>query len=228
MFSASYWLRRPEQLETSETRASFEHLYEAQVTPATGAFIDYTLSVPKWQFLNYLTDHKEILLHGSRDPDIGAFEPRQATDAYAFGNQRAVYAASDGLWALYYALINTHKHKGISRLNACFRCERSGGLGEPYYFFSLNFEVLADEPWRPGVVYLLPRETFVQEPPKVWRGTMTRSAQWASPVAVGPLAKLRVEPEDFPFLSEVRGHDKEAVARQAREDPEGFPWLERG
>ena len=71
-------------------------------------------------------------------------------------------------------------------------------MGEPYYLFSLNLEVLSDEPWRPGAIYLLPRETFVQEPPKVWRGVSTRSAQWASPVAVEPFAKLRVEPGTSP------------------------------
>ena len=36
---------------------------------------------------------------------------------------------------------------------------------------------------------------------------------WASPVTVKPLARLRVEPEDFPFLHHIGGHDDDALLR---------------
>jgi hypothetical protein len=48
----------------------------------------------------------------------------------------------------------------------------------------------------------------------------------ASQLPVAPLAKLSVGPEDFPFLSQLRGHDGATFAR-ARANPGGFPWLEK-
>lgn len=42
---------------------------------------------------------------------------------------------------------------------------------------------------------------------------------------VRPLARLRVVPEDFPFLRQVRGHDKKVIDERAAADPNGFPWL---
>jgi hypothetical protein len=40
------------------------------------------------------------------------------------------------------------------------------------------------------------------------------------------LAKLSVEPEDFPFLGQVTGHDPALLRERALADPEGFPWRE--
>lgn len=221
-----YLRPRPVAPESAELLAAFDMLYNEQVAPGTGGSIIYTLDAPKWQFLCYLTETKDVVLHGSSSADIAEFEPRQAVDAYAFGNQRAVYAASDGIWPLYFAIINTKRHKGISRLNVCSRFfEPTGQLSEPYYFFSLNWEVLQSEPWCSGTIYVLPRRTFVQEPVQNWNGVQQQSAQWASFEAIKPLAKLTIEPDDFPFLAQTRGHDKELIAKLAREDPAGFPWL---
>lgn len=226
MFPPPHFLKRPPISEDARTLASFEALYREQVAAGTGESITYTLRAPKWQFLCYLTDTKDVLLHGSVREDITEFEPRQAVDAYAFGNQRAIYAASDGIWPLYFAIVNTKRHKSVSRLNACSRLlDQAGQLSEPYYFFSLNREVLEAEPWCSGTIHVLPRATFVQEPIQTKRGTRYQSAQWASFEAVKPLAKLPVEPRDFPFLEQTLGHDKELVIKQARENPEGFPWL---
>lgn len=221
-----YLLPRPSTSLSEGTLASFEALYHEHVATDTGAPITYTLGAPKWQFLCHLTDTKDVLLHGSVQEDITEFEPRQAVDAYAFGNQRAIYAASDGIWPLYFAIVNLKRHRGVSRLNACSRfLDQEGRLGKPHYFFSLDREVLQAEPWCPGTIYILPRHPFVQEPVQTKRGIRYQSAQWASFETVRPLAKLSVEPEDFPFLEQTLGHDKELVIRQAKEDPEGFPWL---
>ncbi len=215
--------------EDAETLASFEALYYEQVAAGTSELITYTLEAPKWQFLCYLTDTKDVLLHGSVQEDITEFELRQAVDAYAFGNQKAIYAASDGIWPLYFAIINMRRHRNISRLNACSRLlDQKGKVGEAHYFFSLNREVLEAEPWCPGTIYVLPKATFVQEPVQTKRGTEYQSAQRASLVSVKPLAKLSVEPKDFPFLEQMRGHDTAMVSKLAREDPEGFPWLDEG
>lgn len=178
MLPPPHFLQRPSVSEDAQTLASFEALYNEQVAAGTGKSVTYTLEAPKWQFLCYLTDTKDVLLHGSIHADIAEFEPRQAVDAYAFGNQKAIYAASDGIWPLYFAIIDMKRHKGVSRLNACSRLlDQTGRLSEPYYFFSLNREVLQAEPWCSGMIYVLPRATFVQEPVQSKKGAQYQSAR---------------------------------------------------
>jgi hypothetical protein len=45
-------------------------------------------------------------------------------------------------------------------------------------------------------------------------------------VTVKPLAKLRVSPSDFPFLSHIRDHHDEVLAARAAANPMGFPWVD--
>ena len=188
--------------------------------------IDYTLTAPRWQFLCYLCDHKDVVLHGSGQPDILEFEPRQSNDIAEFGNRRAVYAASDGIWPIYFAVMD--RDGGVTSLvNSCARVVgRNGRRSEPYYYFSINADALSRRPWRRGTIYLLPRTTFERQPPIPYRGLSLEVAQWASAVPVRTLARLTVEPEDFPFLDQIHGHDMRIVNERAARDPDGFPWLE--
>ena len=101
-----YWLSRPGPGPDAAVRAEFDALLEAAVAAGPGTVIDYRLAAPKWQFLCHVADRGEVLLHGSSDPDIACFEPRQSNDIAEFGNRRAVYAAADGLWALYFAVLD--------------------------------------------------------------------------------------------------------------------------
>jgi hypothetical protein len=222
----SYYLTRPAMDLDAETIAAFERLYAESVESGTGAEINYTLSAPKWQFLCYLSDNKGILLHGSGNPDIDEFEPRQSNDTMEFGNRRAVYAASDALWAMYFAIVD--KNGGVTSLvNACFRVVHEDGTrSEPYYFFSINGDALAQKPWRDGTIYVLPRTGFEQAPSETYQELKIDVEQWASPAEVKPLARLAVRPDDFPFLSQIRGHDMQIIGERARSDPEGFPWLD--
>jgi hypothetical protein len=45
-------------------------------------------------------------------------------------------------------------------------------------------------------------------------------------VAVRPLARVAVEPADFPFLSQIRGHDDDRLAEYAHALETGAPWPE--
>jgi hypothetical protein len=191
-----------------------------------GSLIDYPLLAPKWQFLSYLCEHREVVLHGSGQPDILEFEPRQSNDVSEFGNRRAIYAASDGIWPIYFAVMD--RDRGVTSLvNSCARVIGSyGSRSEPYYFFSINADALSRRPWRRGTIYLLPRQSFEPQAPRPYRGLQLDVAQWASLVPVRALARLPVEPEDFPFLEQIRGHDPLAVQERAAHDPDGFPWLD--
>jgi hypothetical protein len=74
---------------------------------------------PRWQFLCYLADHKPIVLHGSGNPGLSEVEPRQTNDLNEFSNRRAIYAASDGIWPIYFAIRDREQH-AMSLTNACY------------------------------------------------------------------------------------------------------------
>jgi hypothetical protein len=221
-----YFLPRPGAAPDAATQAAFARLFAEAIAPGTGAMIPYTLAAPKWQFLNWLGDTQAVLLHGSGSATICEFEPRQSNDMEDFGNRMAVYAASDGLWALFFA-ISERDHAVTSTLNACFRLvDADGSKRGPYYFFSVNESALMGQPWRDGTVYILPRAPFEQQPPQYDGDQELEVAQWASLVPVRPLARLAVTPADFPFLAQVHGHDIEVVLERAARNRGGFPWLE--
>ncbi len=226
MEKSSYLLPRPPMDLNPATVAAFEQLITTAVLPGSGEAIPYQLAVPKWQFLCYLCDTKEILLHGSGNPDIDEFEPRQSNDTTEFGNRQAVYAASDGLWPLYFAVVD--RDNGVTSLiNACVHLIAADDTRHgPYYFFSINGDALARQAWRNGMIYVLPRATFEAQPLMPHQDGMVEVQQWASLVPVRPLAKLAVTPADFPFLEQVRGHDLAVVSERARQNPAGFPWID--
>lgn len=70
--------------------------------------------------------------------------------------------------------------------------------------------------WRSGTVYVLPGDTFVRQPPLRFGEYEVRIPQLASLEAVRPLARIAVEPGDFPFLGHVRAHD-DRLAEYARD-----------
>ncbi len=220
-----YFLPQPAADWGVETLTSFERLFTQSVEAGAGAEMDYSLSAPKWQFLCYLCERKNLVLHGSGRTDIAEFEPRQSNDVNEFGNRRAVYAASDGLWAMYFAIVDRANHV-TSLVNSCFRVIEEGKRSAPYYFFSINGDALPHSPWRKGAVYLLPGDSFERQPNDDYRGAEIELAHWASLVPVRPLAKLAVGPEDFPLLAQILPHDPAVVRARALANPDGFPWLD--
>ncbi len=221
----NYFLQRPTMNLNEGDVAAFEKLYTDAVEGGAGSEIGYTLSQPKWQFLCYLCDTKGLVLHGSPNPAIEEFEPRKSNDTEEFGNRCGVYAASDGIWPIYFAIVDRKRHV-TSLLNACFRVVESSCLSDPYYFFSINADALPLNPWRNGTIYVLPPSSFEQQPPKPSRGVTVQVQQWMSEVGVKPLAKLSITPDDFPFLSQIRAHDLATLSERAQRDPGGFPWLD--
>lgn len=218
-----YWLTRPGPEPDAAARAEFDALLEAAVAAGPGTVIDYRLAAPKWQFLCHVADRGEVLLHGSSDPDIACFEPRQSNDIAEFGNRKAVYAAADGLWALYFAVLDRPR-RPMSLVNSCFRVvHEDGTLSEPRYFFSIDSRALDSGWFSPGTVYLLPAERFEREADYVEGGRTVRTAHAACLEPVEPLARLSVEPADFPLP--IRGHDLDTLRRRIEADPDGFPWV---
>ena len=220
-----YWLARPKVGLPSER--DLEPHYQAALL-AGGGWLKLPPDLSKWAFLTWLAEEKDLLLHGSGAPDIALFEPRTPADRSPddFSKQTAVFAASDGIWALFYAVLDRARYP-VRFLNAALRLESSETFADTHYFFSVTAPELQQRPWRDGTVYLLPKDGFVQMPPYELGGLGTIvEPHWVSLEAVRPIAKLRVSPEDFPFLEQVRSHDDATVQARVARDPEGFPWLE--
>ena len=223
MLLPDYWLTRPTENFDAEAQIAFDELLNTTLGMGGCPTIQFSLPWPKWQFLCHLADHQDIALHGSGDPNIALFKPRQSNDLNEFGNQKAVYAASDGLWAMFFAIVDRERVRSIT--NACVSLtDETGHLHGPYYVFSVSQAALPNQPWRTGTVYLLPRRTFTQQPPMTFGPNEVHFAQLASLVPVQPLAKLTVAPEDFPFLMQIRGHDDQRLQEYATALQTGAPW----
>ena len=223
MMLPDYWLARPSLNVDEGTQIAFDELLNTTLSMGGCPTIEFTLPRPKWQFLCRLADHHDIALHGSGDPNIVLFEPRQSNDLTEFGNQKAIYAASDGLWAMFFAIVDRERVMSIT--NACVRlADEAGKIHGPYYVFSVSQSALPNQPWRTGTVYLLPRSTFTLQPPITFGPNEVHIAQLASLMPVQPLAKLMVTPEDFPFLMQIRGHDDQRLQEYATALQSGAPW----
>jgi hypothetical protein len=217
------YLRRPATWRASDV-ADFERLFADHVSPRTGARIQYQIAAPKWQFLCWMTEFKNVVLHGGNGSTVDTLEPRQADDVSDFGARNAVYAASDGIWPMYFAIAD--RTVVTSLVNACIHVDDNQVDTSCYYYFSINRDAVTSGPWVTGNVYVLSRDTFEPEAEDTWQGRRCLPTQWASHVPVRPMARLTVTPGDFPFLEQVRSHDQQVVSDRAAQNPDNFPWLD--
>jgi hypothetical protein len=226
MMLPDYWLRRPELEIDSQARSDFDRLFAHVKAAGRNTRIEYTLAAPKWQFLCYLADQQGVVLHGTGDPEIQLFEPRPSNDLNEFGAQTAVYAAGDGLWAMFFAILDRSRYP-MATSNACIRLvDEAGQASEPRYVFSISRPALVMKPWRKGAVYLLPGETFIRQPSLRFGPYEVRVPQLASLVPVTTFAHLVVAPEDFPFLRDIRGLDDDRLEEYGQAMQTGAPWPE--
>jgi hypothetical protein len=224
MILPDYWLERPALPLDPPTRADFEALYAHIQAGGPNTLIDYNLAAPKWQFVCYLADQHDVVLHGTGDPNIQVFEPRLSNDLNDFGAQTAVYAARDGLWAMFFAVIDRARYS-LTTTNACIRLiDEAGQVSEPRYVFGISQQALQQQPWRTGMIYLLPGDTFINQPSLHFGAYEVRVPQLASLAPVTPFARLEVAPGDFPFLADIRGIDDARLPEYGQAMQAGGPW----
>ncbi len=202
----------PEFVLTSEKQTHFETLLETSLRAADGSWIDYDLPYPKHEFGQYVTAQDQIIFHGSNKTDIDEFQPirksMELRDETGRGNVQGVYGTHDGLWAMFFAIVDRQRLHGSIR-NGVMYFENRAGEQISVYNFSINQEQLDEEPYIEGALYLLPRKTFtrLQLTPESYAN------EWASEQPVKPFAKLHLQPEDFPFLKQISGHDDTELIR---------------
>jgi hypothetical protein len=224
-----YWTERPPLGSTPAMRDAIEELLSA-VDEAAGEPLDVNAllerhgDVEPWMFLAGLADRRRIAFHGTGNGGIESFEPRQPIDYAPFGDQKAVFATSDPVWAMFYAIVDRDRYE-ITLNNGCvLLLDAEGRPGTPHYYFSISRDALEELPWRTGYVYLLPADTFVEQESGMYGGQSARVPQLASPVPVAPFARLRVAPDDFPFLAQIRGHEDARLMEYAQAVMAAAPW----
>lgn len=202
VFSKLFILKVPELDLSKEAIKEFDEIYNHSILDGQGESITYKSKYPKYLFLNYLIENKNVLVHGSNHPDITSFEPRDQT---LFNGKpvKAVFAASDAVWSLYFAVINRNEYKGSLR-NMCLTVPTKKGI-QRFYYFSVNKDYKG-ECWTNGTMYILPKNSFQKGGIK---------DEWISETHVTPLAKIQVSPEDFPFLKKVSKHDEKDSAMKS-------------
>ncbi|GEM44601.1 hypothetical protein [Deinococcus cellulosilyticus] len=218
----SYWLSLPSPDWDEGTLQVFGQLYQQHVASGQGGWMPGDVPVPLWSFLRWMEQHP-VVFHGSGNPDIEVFEPRTPLDfsADAFSKQHAVFASGDGIWAMFYAILN----RPVRFLNGALQVRQQAGWSPMHYFFSVNGAADRTQLWREGTLYVLPKSAFQPQPPYLMQDREILEPQWICPHPVRPLAKIQVSPQVFPLLSQVRFHDQQHVDFWAAQDPEGFPWL---
>jgi hypothetical protein len=213
-----YWLERPSASTNGRTRAALEHFLsvvddESNLPVDLDALLRRHGDIEPWEFLCRVADRRRIAFHGTGEAGIESFEPRRPIDFAPFGDQKAVFATSDPIWAMFYAIVDRDR---VTLNNGCIIVTDSDGRpGPPHYYFSVSQDALPQRPWRPGYVYLLPAQGFVEQPSGPYAGRTARVPQLASPVAVRPFARPQVAPGDFPLLPHIRGDDDERLAEYA-------------
>lgn len=205
LFVTAY-LPAPELDLTPAKRASFDSLLQSCLARGDGDWITYNLPYPKYEFVQYVSQQDVVIFHGSNNLEITRFEPMRTSmelrDESGRGNMQAIYGTHEGLWSMFFGVVDRPRLRGSIRNGVQYFQNRQGQT-LTVYTFSINQEQLDERPFTTGALYFLPRETFV-------RLKLTEDSyanEWASEKPLQPYAKLLIEPEDFPFLEQIGGHD---------------------
>lgn len=192
--------------------AAFEALIAA-ILAADGALVSYELPYPKHEFLQYAAERDLFIFHGSGKPDIDEFLTRRTStelrDRSGRGNVQGIYGTHDGLWPLFFAIVDRAKISGSIRNGFSVYSDQAGAEVRVYNF-SINQEWLDRAPWRTGMLYFLPRAPF-RRLPLTAEGSL--SNEWVSETPLRPLARMVIDPADFPFLDQIGGHDDSQLLR---------------
>jgi hypothetical protein len=205
-------LLAPKIVFTLQKKEAFEALYQECVAKADGKVVDYQLPFPKYEFIQYVGNRNSIIFHGSNHNGIEVFQPvrksMELMDETGRGNIAGVYGTHDGLWAMFFAIIDRSKLKG-SIHNGVMYFHNQAGQQLAVYNFSINQDQIDNIPVTNGTLYFLPRERFK----RLMLTPESAANEWVCEEPVKPIARLPLEPPDFPFLHQIGGHDDGPLIR---------------
>lgn len=203
-------LAPPLQLDATK-EAAFASLL-GEILAGELDWIDDRLDYPKHEFIQYVMAQDVVLFHSSNRDDIDIFEPVRKSvelrDETGRGNQQGIYATHDGLWSMFFGVVNRAQLQGSIR-NGVSHFHNRAGDELAVYTFSINQHQLADRPYCDGAIYFFPRDRFTR---LMMFGDIA-SNEWVCREQLRPLARLRLSPDDFPFLEQIAGHDDGPLLR---------------
>lgn len=184
-------------------RHAFDDLFDSALASHSLNPMVYELPYPKADFLNYLCDWRGLVAHGSPLQDLEILEPLRTThDTSEFGNRRQIFCSPDANWAMWFAILD--KSKFASTRNGSVRVGQ-GYRRIKYYHFELPVSVGNDPPFTNGMIYMANAADFPDHRPYPLLNWFNAEVEeWGSVGPVMPLAKLRVSPQDFPYLDQVQ------------------------
>jgi hypothetical protein len=155
---------------------------------------------PRLDFFCWLAEHRDVVFHGSPHDDLHELSTeRRSRDTTAWGNQQAVYASTDPVWAIYFACLR--RDRGWTGTRNASLGRAGGPLYPRRYSFAHNRGSASPDRFGVGSLYLLSPLGFVSDEPLA--GAID-TAHLVSRKPVRPLARIEVTPEDFPFRDRVR------------------------
>ena len=214
LFYLIYWVNRRREGGNSpirrvirpvgeEQRSAFDGLFDSAVARGPNALIDYDLPYSKSDFLNYLCDWRGYVMHGSPLHDLDVLAPvRKSRDNNEFGNRQQIFGSPDAMWAMWFAILDKSKYNLTD--NGCVRV----GLGPQrmkYYHFALPKSNRDNNPFTEGTMYITCAEDFPDKRPYPLLDRFNAEIEeWGSTDPITPLARIKVTPEDFPYLDRVQ------------------------
>ena len=196
------FLPKPEFHMGEQSVKAYEEIYSGLEGDKTRKDVVLPHGIPAIEFFDFLENKQEFLFHGSNQLDLDILTLKKQNN-FRGDEVNGVFASSDPIWAMFFAIINREKYTGTLR-NGSFVVSFPQGVYERYYFFSINNAVPENNIWNRGAVYILPREKF-----KPAGDGWFRFDEWICYEPVIPTAKITIEPEDFPMLGKVVTHQEQ-------------------
>ncbi|HQX14875.1 MAG TPA: hypothetical protein PLA27_00535 [Anaerolineales bacterium] len=164
--------------------------------------LDYSLSYPKAEFLNYVCDWRGFVAHGSPLHDLETLEPiRKSNDTSEFGNRQQIFCSPDAMWAMWFSILD--KSKFNQTRNGSVRVG-NGSNRVKFYHFELPKLNKDNRPFTEGMIYIARAKDFPDKRPyPVLDWFDGEIEEWGSTKPVTPLARIKVAPSDFPYLDSV-------------------------
>jgi AraC-like DNA-binding protein len=213
----------PSPVWDAATLSACALLYERYVVPAGGKTIpDIEFrDLPRWMFLEYLTSYHEILLVGANDDDQSQLEPIVLARNVKGWNVPRLYAFSDTLFPLFQAILDRRRLHELDcpvTTTVVQKMKPKESKEREAYYFGIDYRALPYAPWRRGTVYLYARADL----PPDFQNTPYLTSPMGHPVA--PVAKVAVDPWDWPLLGQVHGVDVIAQSERQHDTFDGYPW----
>lgn len=196
-------IRRKVQLVNGVRKQMFDDLLEKALASDPRVPMEYDLPFPKAEFLNYICDWRGYVLHGSPLHDLDVLQPiRKSSDKSEFGNRQQIFCSPDANWAMWFAILE--KGKFNQTRNGSLRVGR-GDRRVKYYHFELPKRNQENPPFTEGMLYIARAEDFPDKRPfPILDWFDAEIEEWGSTHPVSPLARIRISPQDFPYLDQVQ------------------------